>query len=228
MRNFRGPMLGGFGMSLMPRGFTQPRHVARRDADDLAEAERDDGQVVAPQSQRRCAEQQAGDEGEHDGDGDGGQVGQRGVLRAEQPRGIGADGEEADVAEVEQAGLADHDVEAEADHGVGGGDEQDAAEVGVGRAEQRWLDDGEQEEEGDGGEAEEPAHRTRARAPPAGQGVAPVGAALAQAGRGRVGAHTRALPRDSPRSPVGRTISTTTSVTYAMTSRHCEPKMAEP
>ena len=50
------------------------------------------------------------------------------------PDGVGADGVEADVAEVEQAGVADDDVQAEGHEDVGRDGEQHAAEVGV----RRW------------------------------------------------------------------------------------------
>ena len=40
-------------------------------------------------------------------------------MRREQREGIGADRVEGDVAEIEQAGEADHDVEAEAEHHIG-------------------------------------------------------------------------------------------------------------
>jgi hypothetical protein len=53
----------------------QPVGVVRRDADDLAEAERDDGQVVTAQAQCRCAEDEPGEHRDDHGDG-----------KAQQPR----------------------------------------------------------------------------------------------------------------------------------------------
>ena len=91
---------------------------------DLAEAEGHDGQVVAVQPQHRQAEQHAGD-GRHrepDEEEDVEPAGRQreaaaedqvGVRRAEDRPGVRADREEGHVAEVEQAGQADHDVQSE-------------------------------------------------------------------------------------------------------------------
>ena len=101
-------------------------------ADDLAERERHDRDVVAAQAQRREAEQRAGERGEErryrqdqqpvqvdarlrlqelgDADVD---VGGAEEARAEPAHRVRADREERDVAEVEQAGEADHDVQPE-------------------------------------------------------------------------------------------------------------------
>ena len=106
-------------------------------ADDLAERERHDRDVVAAQAQRREAEQRAGERGEDRGDRQDEQpvevdaglglqqlgdadvdVGGREEARAEPAHRVGADREERDVAEVEQAGEADHDVQAERHHDV--------------------------------------------------------------------------------------------------------------
>ena len=86
--------------------------IVQKDADDLAEAERHDGEVVAAQPQRRCPEHDA-EEGREDRpyrqqhppwqmDAE--------VRRGEQRVGIGANGIERDVAQVEQPRKADHDV----------------------------------------------------------------------------------------------------------------------
>ena len=102
--------------ALRPVGDVDRRvQVVEEDADDLAEAERDDRQVVAAQLQRRRAEQhaeQAGDRRADRQDDPERQV-QAEVRRREQRVDVGADGVERDVAEVEQAGEADDDVEAE-------------------------------------------------------------------------------------------------------------------
>ena len=60
-------------------------------------------------------------------------------------------------------------------------------------------------------------HQWRSRSP------TPTGAAPSwwRSGSGR---HAFALPSDSPRMPVGRNISTSTSSTNATTSRHCGPE----
>ena len=49
----------------------------------------------------------------------------------EQRVGIGADRVEGDVAEIEQAGEADHDVETEAEHRVGGDQDGEIEHVAV-------------------------------------------------------------------------------------------------
>src|SRR5919198_382910 len=99
--------------------------VVGEHADHLAEAERDDGEVVAVQAEHREAEEDPGDRRHEESDeqeGEEPRAGQGepaaaeddvGVRRAEDGPGIRADGEERDVAEVEQARQADDDVEAE-------------------------------------------------------------------------------------------------------------------
>ena len=111
--------------------------VAHELRDDLAEAERHDREVVAAQAQRRNADQHAEQRGEDRSDQDhepGREVDAERAVRhgaAEDPaaravqaaaellRGqpaghVGAAGEERHVAEVEQAGVADDDVQADA------------------------------------------------------------------------------------------------------------------
>src|SRR5438046_354850 len=99
-----------------------------KNADHLTEAERDDGEVIAVQAQDGQPEQDAGDrrheepdeqEGEEPcaGQGEPAPEDDVGVGRAEDGPGVGADGEERDIAEVEQSGQADHDVEAERQRG---------------------------------------------------------------------------------------------------------------
>jgi hypothetical protein len=89
--------------------------VQEDDRDDLAEAKGDDGEVVAPQPQRRRAEQDAEQRRRERPDDD--QDDERQVQPGE--RGgpvrirIRADREEGRVAEVEEAGEADDDVETE-------------------------------------------------------------------------------------------------------------------
>lgn len=109
-------------------------HVLDGDPEDLSEAEGDDGEVVAAQSQGGGADEDAEDErcghaGEHggpEGELDAGEAGELGA--GDEGCGVGADAEEGDVSEVEESGEADDDVEAEGD----GADYEDVdAEVGV-------------------------------------------------------------------------------------------------
>ena len=58
--------------------------------------------------------------------------------------GVGADGVEGDVAEVEQAGEADHDVQAPAEHDVDQHGGRDVDHVAVGERQER-QDEGEDE-----------------------------------------------------------------------------------
>ena len=115
--------------ALRPVGDVDRRvEVVHEHAHDFAEAEGDDREVVAAQLQGRRAEQHAGQAGDQraerdhrpprhvqavrEGGGDRGKgVGE--LRRREQAQHVGADGVEGDVAEVEQAGVADDDVQAE-------------------------------------------------------------------------------------------------------------------
>jgi hypothetical protein len=99
------------------RAARQVGQVVREQADDFAEAERDDRQIVAAQPQHREAEQEA--------EGRRGQRRDRQALPERQPEilvehrvGIAADRVEPDVAEIEQAREADHDVQPEAEDHV--------------------------------------------------------------------------------------------------------------
>ena len=119
-------MLGGRAMLVMPPAVTEPLGVVGDQPDDLAEAERDDRQVVAAHPQRRRAEDDPGDHRGHDRDREHQQERQCACCDGEHADRVRADGVEADVAEVEQAGVADHDVEAERDQHVGRHGEQHA------------------------------------------------------------------------------------------------------
>ena len=112
--------------------------VDQHQPDDLAEGERDDREVVAAQPQHREAEQDAPERRQHAGDRQqhperprsklieiDGEVrifrrerDERQAVLGEQREGIGADRVEGDVAEIEQAREADHDIEAPAEHHV--------------------------------------------------------------------------------------------------------------
>ena len=104
--------------------------VEQDQADDLAEAERDDGEIVAAQPQHRKSEQDAPEGGEDAGKRQADPERQAEVLR-EQRIGIGADRVEGDVAEVEEAGEADHDVQPPAEHHVGQHQDAEIEQVAV-------------------------------------------------------------------------------------------------
>ena len=87
------------------------------EADDLAERQGDDGEIVAAQPQHRKAQQHAPERGEDAGQRQADPERQTKIGR-QQRVGIGADRVERDVAEIEQAGEADHHVEAPAEHHV--------------------------------------------------------------------------------------------------------------
>lgn len=101
--------------AVRPAGEGQP--VVQYQADDLAEAQGDDRQVVAMHAQHREAEDRAGHRGGQRGQRQDGPEAQAEVLVA-QRQAIGADGVEGHVAEVEQPGEADHDVQAQAQQHV--------------------------------------------------------------------------------------------------------------
>ena len=109
------------GDAVRPAGETLP--VEQDKPDDLAEAERDDGEIIAAQAQHRKAEQYAGKRGEDAGERQADPERQAEGLR-DQRVGVGADGVERDITEIEEAREADDDVQAEAQHRVG--DDQDA------------------------------------------------------------------------------------------------------
>ncbi len=103
-------------MRAIPAGRWSPIEIVHQHADDLAEAKRDDGEIVAAQPQHRNAgaicrrgRQTAADQ-QHECKG---QVDVE-LARGQQRPGIGADGVEGDIAEVEQAGIADDDVQPQA------------------------------------------------------------------------------------------------------------------
>ena len=91
------------------------RQVVEEDPDDLAEAQRHDREIVAAQLQRRRAEEHAEEAG--DGGADRQDDPEREmkveVRRGEQRVDVGTDRVERDVAEIEQSGEPDDDVEPE-------------------------------------------------------------------------------------------------------------------
>ncbi len=214
---------------------------------DLPEAQGDDREVVAAQPQRRGPEDDPGDHGDDHGDRHDRQPREAhpelGVRGGQHRRAVGADGEEADVPEVEQACLADDDVEPDRDEREHRGVEQGDREVGRRfGGDDRRVDDRQEVDEDDDGHEQAPLLRPAAGVPPA-RRVGPAGPHRRSGGsRRRVGAglrpgsrcggavgrlararHTRAFPSDSPRIPVGRNIRTPTSRTNATTSRQSPP-----
>ena len=91
--------------------------VDQHHADDLAEGERHDREIVAAQPQDRKAENDAPHRREHSGERQADPERQA-EGRRQQRVGIGADRVKGDVAEIEQAGEADHDVQSPAQHHV--------------------------------------------------------------------------------------------------------------
>ncbi len=168
--------------------------VVHEDANDLAESQRHDRQVVAAKLERRRAEQhaeKAGDAGAERQDHPERQV-QAEVRRREQGVDVGADRIERDIAEVEQPGEADDDVETEREHDVEHREIQDAYPRLAGQRRHEW-----QERERD---------RDQRHADP-------------DPGRDRLAGalHARSATR-SPSSPEGRKISTRISTKNANTS----------
>ena len=100
------------------RAAGEVRPVEQDEPDDLAEGEGDDGEVVAAQPQHREAEDHAPGRGEDAGERQADPEAPAEIV-GEEREGIGADRVEGDVAEVEEAGVADDDVEAPAEHHIG-------------------------------------------------------------------------------------------------------------
>jgi len=98
-----------------------------QDADDLAEAQGGDGQVVAAHLEHGRADQHPGDNPHHDGKRQRlpeVQAEEAQFRRGQDGHRVGADGEVGHVAQVEHAGEADDDVEAHAEHDVEADDGQ--------------------------------------------------------------------------------------------------------
>ena len=104
--------------------------VEQDQPDDFAEAERDDGEIVAAQPQHRKAEQDAGECGEDAGKRQADPERQSEMLR-QQRVGIGADRVEGDIAEIEQPGETDHDVQSEAEHRVGDDEDGEIEQITI-------------------------------------------------------------------------------------------------
>src|SRR5699024_9622074 len=91
--------------------------VDQYEADDFAERQRDDGEIVAAQSQHRKAEQDTPEGGKNAGERQQRIEGEAEGLGEQRVR-ISADGVERDVAEIEQAGEADDDIQPEPEHHI--------------------------------------------------------------------------------------------------------------
>ena len=121
----------GRGMPLMPSGpWVSFCQVEQHQPDDLAESHGDDGEIVAAQPQHRKAEDDAPERGEDAGERQADPEREAEMLRQERV-GIGADRVEGDVAEVEQAGEADDDVQAPAQHHIGQDHDAEIEDVAV-------------------------------------------------------------------------------------------------
>ncbi len=94
------------------------RPVQQHDANDLAEGQSDDGEVVSSQAQHRKAQDDAPEAGQNEGHRQAGPEAEVEIGR-QQGVGIGPHRVEGDVAEVEQAGEAHDDVQPPAQHDVG-------------------------------------------------------------------------------------------------------------
>ena len=94
--------------------------VVKENADDLAETERYDGEIVAAELQRGCAEQHAKSAGDSraQGENDPERKMNAEVRRRQQRIDVRADGVEGDVPEIEQARETDDDVESQREHDV--------------------------------------------------------------------------------------------------------------
>ena len=198
---------------------TQPPEVGGAEPDDLAEAEGDDGEVVAAHAQRRPAEHHAEEHRHGDGDRQHEEERPGEVVDREHAGRVGADEVEADVPEVEQPGVPDDDVEADGDQRRGGDTEHHPAEVDLlGRDDRRPQqreqveEDHQQDDEGDPGG-------------PGQGGVAPRDAVEVGADDAH---HARAFPSDSPSRPEGRTRRMRMRSTKDTTSFHWVPKTPAP
>jgi hypothetical protein len=145
-----------------PEGAAERLAVLEDHADDLAEAERDDGEVVALQPERGQPDEQAGEGRAQPAGAEGAEEKEvlrprRPAVRAEEPGAeqhghgggqVGADRHEARVAEGELAGVAVHQVQADGEDDVDADADRDVEVVGVEPA-------GERREAGGGGEGGE-------------------------------------------------------------------------
>ena len=149
--------LGNAGDAVRPVGDVGP--IEQDDAHDLAEGERDDGEIVAAEPEHREAEHDAPQRRRGAGDRQADPEAQA-EMRGEQREGIGADRIEGDIAEVEQPGEADHDVQPPAEHDVSEHQDRQIEQIAKRQAEMEGLlqqigDDREQHGEGDAADRED-------------------------------------------------------------------------
>jgi hypothetical protein len=170
--------------------------VIEEDSDDLPEAERHDRQVVAAELQRRRAEKHAEDAGESGAQRQDDPEGEMKIemRRREQGVDIRPDRIERDVAEIEEAGEAHHDVEPQREHDIDHREVEDAHPRLPGKRCNEWQD-----RQGDGDQRDSRPDPDRDT--------------LFVPGR----AHARSLTR-SPSSPEGRKMRTRISTKKAKTS----------
>ena len=107
-------------MPISPAGPAGDLQVAGGDPGDLAEAQGDDGQVVGAEPQGRPADDDPGHHGEGHGQGDGQpEIDARNGRGGRQDAGgVRAHGEKGGVAQVQKAGVAHHDVQAQGQNHV--------------------------------------------------------------------------------------------------------------
>ena len=132
--------------------------------DDLAEGERDDREIVAAQAQHREAEDHAPGRGEQAGERQAHPEAQVEIV-GEQGEGIGADRVEGDIAEVEQPGRADDDVQAPAEHDVGEHDDRLVEDVAALLRDERLGDDRKDQRDDQEQDRRRSAHRAGRASP---------------------------------------------------------------
>ena len=88
------------------------------ETNDFAKRQRHDGEIIAAQPQHRKAEHHAPEGSQNAGERQADPERQSEIGR-QQRIGIGADRVEGDIAEVEQAGEADHDIQSPSEHHIG-------------------------------------------------------------------------------------------------------------
>ena len=212
MPNSVPPMLGRVGDAGDAARLAEAAAVLGDDAHDLAEAEGDDGEVVAAEAERRRRRAPRPPPSPPTmASGRASQAVNEPAVGRELGGGVGADREERHVAEVEQAGVAHDDVQAEGEQDVHADrEEQDALPV-AGRG---WS--GTRPRKREDGDA------ARATCPTSGSRSQRAADRLddRQLGQADASFMPLALPRLSPSRPLGRNISTSTSTTKANTSFH--------
>ena len=128
----------------------QGGEIVQQDADDLAETQGDDGEIVTAQAQHRKAQQKT----EQRGHGPGGdQTGPEAdaEIHRQQGIGIGADGVETDIAQIQQPGQPHHNIQSQAEHHV---DQHQRGQVDIAAVAEERPD----QRSGDQKTPEQPAH----------------------------------------------------------------------